>query len=199
MPTTGPTPILPNGRLTINYSSNGIAHKLRMRCNWTTSVLVPFVLQQASGSLIAVQDAADMVFTLIAPLYKAAQATMDGWQLDNYSGGAYLPLVTGSTAVTPSDTANTQVAQQVTITFRDPNYKKVRFIFFEQRQTPAAKYSYSQLGGSYLDLVNSILDETDAGIGSWFCGRGDTPINGLSYLSLVSSYNRKLRRRRGLA
>jgi hypothetical protein len=85
------------------------------------------------------------------------------------------------------------------MTFIDDNFKKVRFIILENRLTPANKYTYADLGGAYLDLANSIIDESDSGVGSWFCGRGDAPVNTLTFQSLVTSYNRKLRRKRGIA
>jgi hypothetical protein len=199
MPTSGPTPILATARLSLTMIAQGFTHHMRLRCNTAGFVGGTWLIAQSSGSTIAVQDAADMVFALLGPLYKSTQASFPGWQLDAYASGAYNPLATGATAVVPSDTSVGQIAQQATFTFRDDNFKKVRLIMLEGRVTPAAKYSYAELGGAYLDLVNSILDESDAGIGSWFCGRGDAPVNTLSFLSLVTSYNKSLRRKRGLS
>lgn len=199
MPTTGPTPITADGRLTMLYTSAGIQHKLRLRCQIDHFTTPDWYLKSSTGTPVKASDAADEVFTLLAGLYKSGTSSFDGWELDKYVSGAYLPQQAGATAITPSDSAAVQVAQQVTVTFRDDNFKKVRFIFLEQRTTPAAKYSYGQLGGEYLALVNSIIGETSSDIGRWYCGRGDADTNSLSYVSLVSTYNRKLRRRRGLS
>jgi hypothetical protein len=185
--------------MTMNYTSNGIPHKIRVRANYGTALLGGYYIALNGGGNISPQDAADQWFTLLAPLYKNGQATLDGWVLDKYDAGAYFPIDSGSTAVAPSDTSNTQIAQQVTLTFRDENFKKVRFMLMECRVTPAAKYPYSALGGAFKDLVDSLLAESSGNLGSWVCGRGDTPGSTFSFLSLVSTYNRKLRRRRGLA
>lgn len=193
------TPILADSQLDLSYIVQGFPHKIQLRCNRTSQTGGFWYLAQASGSGIKAADAADMVFNIIKGLYKATEASFVGYQLQSYVSGAYFPLEQNATSVTPSDTNPGQPAQQATLTFLDGDFKKVKFILLENRVTPANKYQYTDLGGDYLALVDSILDESDAGIGSWFCGRGDSPISKLSYLSLVTTYNRRLRRKRGLS
>lgn len=193
------TPILADSQLDLSYTVKGFPHKMQLRCNRTSQTGGFWYLAQASGSGIKAADAADMMFTLLAPLYKPADAAFVGYQLQSYVSGAYFPLEQNATAVAPTDTNIVQVAQQATLTFLDSAFKKVKIILLENRQTPANKYQYTDLSGAYLALVDSVLDESDAGIGSWFCGRGDSPITKLSYLSLVTTYNRRLRRKRGLS
>jgi len=193
------TPILADSQLDLTYIVEGFPHKMQLRCNRTSQTGGFWYLAQASGSGIKAADAADMMFTLLSPLYKPAQASFVGYQLQSYVDGAYFPLEQNATTVAPTDTATVQVAQQATLTFLDGEFKKVKVILLENRLTPANKYQYTDLGGAYLDLVNSIIAEDDASVGSWFCGRGDSPISKLSYLSLVTTYNRRLRRKRGLS
>jgi len=193
------TPITANAQMDLHYTVDGLPHIIQLRCHKVGVSGGNQLLGQSSGSQITAPDAADMAFTLLGPLYKAANTSFDQWVLQSYADGIYNPLQQGSTAVVPTDTAAIQQAQQATYTFVDSHFQKVRLILLENRVTPANKYAYADLGGAYKTLADSMLSEADTDLGSWVTGReGDVNLT-FTFLSLVTTYNKRLRRKRGLS
>lgn len=193
------TPIDANAQMDLYYTVKGFQHILQLRCDRVGVSGGNQLLGQHSGSQITAPTAADMVFTLLAPLFKTADSSFDQWVLQSYADGIYTPIQQGSTAIAPSDTNDVQVAQQATYTFVDSLFKKVRLILLENRVTPANKYEYADLGGAYKDLADSMISETDANLGSWVTGRSGDTTRTFTFLSLVTTYNKRLRRKRGLS
>jgi len=191
------TPITATDQLDLIYTVSGVEHRLQMRCNVSGLSGGFYTLSQFSGSAILASDAADMMFTLMAPLYNSTDATFDGYELQKYDAGRYLPLEAQFAVTSPTGTAASGLAQQNTYTFRNADFQLIRLIMFDAAAGAVSKKSYLELGAPSKALVDSVILRTDTKVGSWYRGRNGalTPIQ---FTFGVNSYNRKQRRIRGM-
>lgn len=191
------TPITATAQLDILYTTVGVQHRCQLRCNTSGLSGGFYTLSQYSGSAILASDAAEMFLEKISPLYETSETTFDGYELQQYDAGRYLPLEGQFTDTEPSGATPAGLAQQNTYTFRNANYELIRVVLLDSAEGPVSKKAYTALGAASKALVDSIILNTDAHIGSWFRGRdGALPPKQFTYG--VNSYNRKQRRIRGM-
>lgn len=184
-------------QLDIRYQVVGLNHVLQMRCNgYGTGIGVDQLITTPDG-LIGAQDAADDVFSLLSPIYKASETSFLGWTLQEYVDGAYYPVSDGSTAVTPSSSTGYNIASQGTFTFRNDAFKLVKFVLMELNVGSFDNFPYASLNANLQSLVDSLSGQAVDDIGRWWEGR-DGRRSEKSFHLLTTTLNRKLRRARGL-
>lgn len=191
------TEIVATHQLDIKYEVAGLAHVLQMRCDGFGTGVGVNELIATTDLLVPVQDAADEVFTLMAPLYKAVQTSFLGWTLQEYIGGAYVPVNSGSTSVAATGSTNYFPGAQNTFTFRNSAFHINRFILFETSILQFDNFPYALLNASLQALVDSISGQASGDIGDWYEGR-DGIRSPKNFGQLVIGPNKKLFRARGL-
>lgn len=144
------------------------------------------------------QDDANHYQALLADCYNA-EAAFGDIELQAYEAGTYVTISTVAAGVANGDNANgTFLASQVTITARDDVLRKVKIILLESYLgNPYRKVSVSTLSGSIHPLCTDIFAPVgDNDTGFWVRSRSEQFL--ASFISVVATDNKQVRRRRGL-
>jgi len=195
MPTM-PTPISANGRLTLDYTITGEVHHFRVRVSINNlGGPSPYLFDQQLGGTIQGDTATAQMDTLISPFWDPT-VSFGQWLLEKYDSGAYIPLDSWVSTAVGSHAAGVVTAEQSTFTFKDVDNQFMKFLMFEQSFVPPARET-SFTSGTLAAFVNDMINPAAGHLGSWVRGRGnEVPFR---VVSLVTTLNRKLRRRRGVA
>lgn len=196
----GPTPISAPYRVTFNYTVDGLSHNMRQYCDAQPDILDSTGWALVGHSLLGnpgLSVAAQAVWALLQPMYEAVVASFNGAVLEQRVGVAYVPIASYFTGSTPTNTGYNKAAQN-TFFFYGPSRNIHKLVLFENAfGAPVKVTSLGGLPADLLAIVNSCSSPSGAfDIGNWAMDRaGQT---GMTWVSYVSSLNRKVRRRRGL-
>lgn len=196
------TPLSAVNRIEFQFIVDGQPHRFRHYCRVAAS-LDPSgysVNARPPGTPIGVSVAVDRVWTLLAPIYPAANSSFGSAVIQQFSGGAWLPIAAWNTAVTPSAGFAYVKAGQLTMTMRDSAFHKVRAIWLEQGAPIPFKTTSPTGGGAQLNAIAAGYTSPSAiafDPGLWVRGRSDLYIS--SFVSFVTDLNDRVRRTRGIA
>lgn len=195
-------PVTGIGRITIPYTVTALTHECRMYVwnptlagsQWNIDIR-PDVGGVADWTLAA-QGLADAISFLLATGVTAGTAS-----LEELSGTGWLPRDT--TTVTLTNLAgSSSLATQATLTLRDENFTRPKIVVMEINQAGPFKLTSPAAGGANFDgFIDAFLGTSSVAQRPWFFmvnQHGHFLLDN-SFVSTTVTYNRKLRRARGLA
>lgn len=187
------TPLLATGRFVIHYTSD-LSHRVDMLCDvhlasgvWKITNVVG---DDTDGASAATQ------FVNVAKPFFAAASTFDTWEIQEFSGGAYIQRAVGSIGVAGTGGVPVAPGSMWTFTFRDQNNKAASCRLLGTVDGNANKYAYGVLASPTKAFVDELLNTATTHVGNWRVGRGGVSVS--RFLSLVVATNRKSRRRLSL-
>lgn len=197
---TGPVPITATHRLEFEYRAGGLTHKSRILCDLVASGDVTgYNLSPRSGaSAVGASAGIDRVWTLMAPLYDAANDSFGQVVGAAYVSGAYVPIFNYSTAVVPTGTGTTYGGTQLTNFFYGVARSRNHFDIFGVQLAPADRWDNLSLAPTDVATLVSdfITNAATAAPYNWAVTRGDR--NLVSWVGSTLTVNRKSRRRLGI-
>jgi hypothetical protein len=191
-----PTPVVPNGKLRLSYVVASLTHIFDMRASINNpSAGSGYLLDLFGGGTIAWASAFGQVDALIGALFHS-DASFGQWTLYLRDGSNYVPLDSGASAATGSNTLNNQAAGQLTLNFKDASNRLDKLVLLESSfLAPQKATSGTFLGAG--TFMSDVINTASGHIGSWFQGRGG--VVPTRKLSAVVTLNRRIRRDRSLA
>jgi len=198
---SGPTPITADWRLTFLYTVSLFQHKIRHYLDVVASADPTGYDTQPRGGFAnaGVSTLEARYFTRLAPFYRTADATFDGYLLETRSGTTWVYVASGVATVAPSGSTPFERANQVCFSGRDSNNKALPRYLYEGAFGTATKLSSADaLGANARALVNYYWnvdagdDELDAY--AWSFSRDQKYAQ--RWLAWVVDTNEKLRRLR---
>jgi hypothetical protein len=196
------TALSATGKIVIPYTYSGISHKMSMYCKNPTLVGGTYNINSRTldaNDIVwtdAAQQLAQMLVQFTANASGVGQAVLQHWESGLWIPKAYY-------TVTPTgQTSGQQICTELTYVLRDKLNHPVKVVMLEGVEVPPQHWVNPLAGSAVLDSISHMLMDTTINANSpfaWAVGRGnqylaDTPIVGITL-----SFNRKLRRRRGLA
>ena len=197
---TGPT--IGVGRITVPYTVSGLEHVLRMYVDNPTAAGATYNigLHPSIGGTQDWVNAAQGMADAMAPAL-ATGVTPGTALLEEYSATGWLPRDT--VAVTMAAvTGNSNLASQVTLTLRAMDFTRPKIVLMEANQVFPFHYNSLTGGAGGLDaFIDPFLGTSVVTSRPWFYM---TTMHGIfmlenNFVSVGGTYNRKLRRARGLA
>lgn len=197
----GPTPITAPHRISFFYVTATLTHVVRFYCRLTTSSdpTGHNIVTRAFLGTIGAQLACDRITELLAPLFSAASASFGNFTLEERSGTTWIPLVNTVGAHAPSSGLATALATQQTFFFYSTDRTIHKNVLLENVYAAPGKANTTATVPvavkNWIDSLNAPGLAEDPG--QWVLSRDAAYIG--SWLSVVSTLNRKTRRRRSLA
>jgi len=194
----GPRPTLTNGRIKIEYNSASLGTHV---CNLDVRIdspltPAPFNLVLQSAGVLLWTDAVDRFVLKAKPLF-SADFTFTQATLYRYDSGAYIAIDSYSIGVAGTGGGGETPATEETYFFYDEDHIPDKIIFLEQGSGVPLHLNYAGLGASRKAFVDDVLLQASPSIGDWYRSKSDQPIT--VFLAVTTTFNRRLRRKRGQA
>lgn len=197
---SGPTTGI--GRITIPYTVSSLTHECRMYVwnptlagsQWNIDIRPD--VGGVSDWVNAAQGLADAISWLLP-----AAATPGTASLEELSGTGWLPRDTTTVTLTNA-LGSVNLATQTTLTLRDSNFTRPKIVVMEINQPGPVKYTSPTAGGANFDgFIDAFLASSIVAQRPWFYMVNQHGFYLLddAFVSTTITYNRKLRRARGLA
>lgn len=195
-------PLLGIGRITIPYVVSGLTHVLRMLVDNPTLSGSDWIVDKRPdiGGTGLFSDAAQGLAEFMSSAL-ATGVTPGTALLEEYSATGWLPRDT-ATVTFPNLAGNSNLAGQITLTLRDTNFTRPKIVLMEPNQTLPFKFLSPTGGAGGLDgFIDGFLE---GGTGAnrpyvYMVNQHGFFLQENSFVSVTGTYNRKLRRARGLA
>jgi len=195
-------PTIGVGRITIPYTVSGLTHLLRMYVDNPTAAGATYNIgiNPVLGGTGDWVDAAQGLADAMAPAL-ATGVTPGTALLEVYSATGWQPLDTTTVTMT-GVSGNSTLASQVTLTLRATDFKRPKIVLMEANQVFPFHYDGPTGGAGGLDsFIDPFLGSSSVALRPWFFM---TTMHGFfllenSFVAVGGTYNRKLRRARGLA
>jgi hypothetical protein len=190
------------GRITIPYTVSSLSHVLRMYTDHPTLSGADWVVP-VRPSVGGTVDWADAAQSLAACMSSALPtgATPGTALLEEYSATGWLPRAT-ATVTFPNLAGSANLAGQITLTLRSSDFTRPKIVLMEPNQVLPFHFDDPAAGAGGLDgFISEFLNTGSTTNRPWFVM---TNMHGLflqesPFVSVNGTYNRKLRRARGLA
>jgi len=190
------------GRITIPYTVSGLLHRSRMYVSNPTLSGSDWVIdvRPSVGGTIDWADAAESLANCMSSVL-ATGVTPGTALLEEYSATGWLPRAT-ATVTFPNLAGNVNFASEVTLTLRDSNFTRPKFLVMEINQIAPTKYNTPTGGAGGMDaFIAEFLNTGSTTNRPWFVM---TNMHGFflqesPFISVTTTYNAKLERARGLA
>jgi len=190
------------GRITVPYTVSGLTHVARMYvsnpslsgADWVVDII------PSTGGTAVWTAAADGFAAAISNIL-ATGTTAGSALLEEYSATGWLPRATAAVTL-PNLSGNPSLAGQITLTLRDTNFTRPKIIAMETNQVLPFKFTSPTGGAGGLDaFVDNFLGTSSISGRPWFfmVNQHGHFLQPSSFVSVTGTYNRKLRRARGLA
>jgi len=197
---SGPT--IGIGRIDIPYTVSGRVHHCRMYVSNPTSAGATWNidLHPDIGGAADWEGAADGLAAALSYMLESG-VTPGTALLEEYSATGWLPRAT-TTVTFPNVNGSTKLASQVTLTLRAMDFTRPKIVLLEQVQpTPATITTPDAGGASYDGFTDAFLGTSVVAGRPWAFM---TTMHGIfllsaSFVKSTTTFNRKLRRARGLA
>ena len=197
---SGPTTGI--GRITIPYTVSSLTHMCRMYVKnpalaagtWNIDIR-PDIGGVADWALAA-QGLADAISFILA-----TGVTVGTALLEELSGTGWLPRDT-ATVTLPNLSGTGATASQATLTLRDENFTRPKIVVMEVNNLGPIKISTPLGGGANFDgFIDAFLGSSSVAQRPWFfmVNQHENFLLDTPFVSTTITYNRKLRRARGLA
>lgn len=190
------------GRITVPYTVVGLTHACRMYVSNPTLSGGQWVIDQRPGAgtpILWSAAASDLAAAMSSCL--ATGVTPGTALLEEFSATGWLPRDTAAVTF-PNLSGNTNAASQLTITFRDTNFTRPKIVLMEHNQTAPTKYTSPTGGAGGLDAMIGEFLSTGSGTARPYLvmtNQHEFFLQTSPFVSVTTTYNRKLRRARGLA
>lgn len=201
---SGPTPITASHKLTFKYTCSLLQHRQQNFCEAVLSGdSTGFsIVNRLSVIPTPLSTIPDYFFTEIKPFYDLANATFDGWLLEELVGTVYEYRASGSTSIVPTTGGTSQIGMGWDLPGKDANNRNIHAYLYEgQFRFPTKINSYSSLNTAEKELVDYFFAVGRAAVDTdayaWSLGRGN--IYRKRWLSAVWDTNQKLRRVRRIS
>jgi hypothetical protein len=192
------TPLTANAKLTIFYHVGPLTHKMDFLCNITHTVLALITgwsLDTQSAVVLDVVTALANLTPLIAAIMPT-EGVLDTWELYQFTGGVYNPVVGGSIGTSGGDGAAHDEVGRMTAVYRISAGVKLRFVLLGSNIPTPQHTAMGALTGATAALINDFLNSANPHAGSWVRNRSAGFIASGTYIT--TSLDRKSRRREGL-
>jgi len=195
-------PVLGIGRITVPYTVSGLTHVSRMYvANPTLSGSDWVIDLRPSLGGTTVWGAAAEGFAQTLSYLLATGTTPGTAFLEELSSTGWLLRATGSVTF-PNLSGSANLASQHTLTVRDSNFTRPKIVVMEINNPGPAKYTSPTAGGANFDgFFGEFLSTGSISVRPWEVmtnGHG-FHLQTAPFVSGTITYNRKLRRARGLA
>lgn len=192
-----PNPIACSHRISVPVVVAGLTHMQR----WFVKAVAAGASWDLEHQLSANQswkDDAEHLLALVMANFHTSVA-VGQLVLEEYAFGAYFPLEFYTpTADAGTNSGATQVASQVTWTFRDTLLRKAKLVWLESYMPqPSHVTSPGVFGAPQAPFIDDILSPSgDNDAGFWLRSRSEVFLS--TYVAMTSCENDKVRRARGL-
>lgn len=195
-------PSLGIGRITIPYTVSGLTHELRMYVTNPTLSGSDWVIdvRPSVGGTVDWADAAESLANAMS--HVLATGTTPGTALlEEWSVTGWLARATAAVTF-PNLTGGANLATQVTLTLRDTNFTRPKIVLMECNNPGPLKFTNPTAGGANFDAY--FAEFLNVGVTTnrpWFVmvNQHEFFLQESPFVSATVTYNRKLRRARGLA
>ena len=190
------------GRITQPYTASGLTHVCRMYVDNPTLSGANWVIDAnpSVGGTPVWTDAADSFAAALS--YVLATGVTPGTAiLEEYSATGWLPRDTHTTTF-PNLSGNTNFAAQITLTLRDSLFTRPKIVVMEPNQVAPAKFTSPTGGAGGLDsFIAEFLSTGALAVRPYhvMCNQHGFFLQTNPFVSVTLTFNRKLRRARGLA
>lgn len=195
-------PAIGVGRITIPYTANGLNHVARMYvANPTLTGAVYNIDQRPSIGGAVLWSTAAQHFAETLSNILATGVTPGTALLEEYFATGWLPLSTAAVTF-PNLAGNTTIASQQIMTLRSSDFTRPKMVVMEPNQLAPTKFNSPTGGAGGQDAyVAQFLSTGTLGARPWVVM---TNMHGVHlavspFISFTNTFNRKLRRARGLA
>lgn len=190
------------GRITIPYTVNGLNHVTRMYVSNPTLVGSDYVIdvRPSIGGTVVWTAAADHLAEAMSNIL-ATGVTPGTALLEEYTGTGWVPLSTDSVTF-PNLSGNSNLAAEMVTTFRDSNFTRPKIVVMEMNQTAPTKFTSPTGGAGGQDaFIAEFLSTGSLTARPWvvMTNQHGFFLAANPFISFTTTYNRKLRRARGLA
>lgn len=195
-------PVTGIGRITIPYTVSSLTHECRMYVMNPTLAGSDWVIDlhpSISGTSVwtaAAQGLADAISYILATGTTPGTAS-----LEELSGTGWLPRDT-TTVTLPNLSGSAALASQVTLTLRDTAFTRPKIVVMECNNVGPLKFTSPTAGGANFDgFIDPFLGTSSVSGRPWafMVNQHENWLLTNSFVSCTITYNRKLRRARGLA
>jgi cytosine/adenosine deaminase-related metal-dependent hydrolase len=190
------------GRIAIPYTVSGLTHVSRMYVTGLALVGSTWEIdvRPTPGGAIDWADAAESLANAMSSML-ATGVTPGTALLEEYSSTGWLPRATAAVTF-PNLSGSTATASQLTLTLRDTAFKRPKFVLMEVNNPGPLKFTNPTAGGANLDAF--FAEFLNVGVTAnrpWFVmtNMHESYLQEEPFVSATITYNRKLRRARGLA
>jgi len=194
-------PVLGIGRITVPYTVSGLTHVSRMYVANPTLSGADWVvdLRPSLGGTTVWGAAAEGFAQTISYLLPTGTTAGTAF-LEELASTGWLLRATGSVTF-PNLAGNANLAAQAILTLRDSNFTRPKIVVAEHNQLAPSKFTSPTGGAGGMDgFVNEFLSSGSISVRPW-----EVMTNGHGFhlatnpfISVTTTYNRKLRRARGL-
>ena len=192
------TPLIATHRARIAYTVDLIHHNMDLLCS-AVPAGTPSGFRMVTYDATA-QDADVLVQALAALLAailpSAGAGNVDTWTLEQYSGGAYIPVYSNGIGIAGSNATARSAAARATAVYRDLHNYHVRNVVIGIALTAPTRGPIAGAGGAFGAYWNDFVNKTTTHAGNWVTGRDGNAF--LTALEYTTSLDRKTRRRMGL-
>ena len=198
-----PVALVPVWRLTFPYVVLGFQHVSHMYLDVTPSGDASGYNADVRAGFAApgVSTIAPAWWTNLAPVISAADASFGNAHLDRLIAGAWVVAWTETNAIAPTGGAATAKAQEFIISMYSTNHERMKVVIEETIFSGATRYiAWPTTNAPIDEILSSLFNYDGAAVAvdpwAWARARNDTYTG--SPISLVSSYSKHWRRKRGL-
>lgn len=197
-----PTPEIGMGRITVPYTVSGLTHVCRMYVANPTLSGADWVIdaRPSVGGTLPWDDAAEHLSQTISSIL-ATGTTPGTAVLEEYFSTGWVPRATASVTM-PNLAGSANLAAQMTLSLRDTNFTRPKIVVMEGNQVSPSKITTPTGGAGGMDaFVAEFLSTGTLGARPWIVmvNMHGFFLETNPFISATWTYNRKLRRARGLA
>lgn len=195
-------PTIGVGRIVIPYAVSGLEHEARMYvANPTLTGSVYNIDQRPSIGGTVLWSTAAQHFAETLSYVLATGVTPGTAVLEEYFATGWIPVATAAVTF-PNLSGGSFLASQMVTTLRASDFTRPKIIVMEQTSTAPSKFTSPTGGGAVQDsFISQFLSTGTLGARPWVVM---TNMHGIHlatnpFISFTTTYNKKLRRARGLA
>jgi hypothetical protein len=193
-----PQSILATHKIEISYTSLGVAHKKQIYCNAVAdgTATTGYRLVGRTGLSDPDFGVAVVAYVLKAAILIGPSDGFTSATLLHYTGGVYVPLATVALTQVGTGGSGGAHANQVTLFGRSADYDQWKDIFLDTDNSVLDHGAIGTGGSGTFTYTDDVANQTAGHAGYWLRSRSGTFFG--NWVSYTVSFNRKLRRNRGL-
>lgn len=196
-------PIVPTWRLTFPYTVALFPHVMHFYTDVVASADPSGYSadQRGGGFIVGVSTIPAPWWTKLAPNYSAADALFGNAHLDHFVGGVWIPVWYEANAVVPSSGSPTQQAAEMTISGYASDHDRMKTILMEHVFGGAFREAtYAAVTSALKPIVNALYNSAGTAVlaDPYNWAQSKSGKYATTFISLVGTYSKHWRRKRGL-